>query len=183
MKELSLNILDVAENSVKAEAQNIDIFLEDKNGVLKLVIQDDGCGMKKDFLEQVTNPFTTTRTTRSVGLGIPFLKLAAEQTEGSFYIESVSIEDDSDYHGTKTVAIFHKDHIDATPLGDIISTIVTLIQGNPQLRWNFKHEFENSEVSLDTEELKAVLGEVPLDTPEVLTWIREYLEEQYGATQ
>lgn len=181
MKELSLNILDIAENSVKAGASDITIYLKKNGNALSISIKDNGCGMKQDFLKNVTNPFSTTRTTRSVGLGLPFLKLAAEQTGGYMTISSVPIEEDSKNHGTETVALFYDDHIDAPPLGDIVSTIVTLIQGNADRHWIFHHEFENGEVVLDTAELKAVLGEVPLDTPDVLVWIKEYLEEQYGA--
>ena len=88
MKELSLNILDIAENSVKANASLIQISLQETDGILTLVIADNGCGMKPDILQGVINPFYTTRTTRKVGLGVPLLKLAAEQTGGEVRIES-----------------------------------------------------------------------------------------------
>ena len=132
MKELSLNILDVAENSVKAKASLIEILLTEIGNHLIITIKDDGCGMKKEILEGVTNPFYTTRTTRKVGLGLPLLKMAAEQTGGKMTVESVSEEDNRDAHGTTVTAEFYTDHIDFTPLGDIVSTIVTLIQGHPE---------------------------------------------------
>ena len=179
MKELSLNILDIAENSVKAGADTVRITLTETDNLLTIRIEDNGCGMKKDFLESVTDPFTTTRTTRKVGLGIPLFKLAAEQTDGSFLIESRHVDDHPDDHGTVTQASFHTDHLDFTPLGDVASTLTVLIQGSPGIHWIYSHTTPSGEVSLDTDELKAVLGDVPLNNAEVIAWIGGYLKEQY----
>ena len=178
MKELSLNILDVAKNSVKAGATAIHISLDEKDSVLTLVISDDGCGMSAETLANVTDPFFTTRTTRSVGLGIPLLKLAAEQTGGSFEITS---SDSPENHGTRTQAVFHTDHIDFTPLGDIISTVTVLISGSPDTDWFFTHTTPEGAVELNTPELREALGDVPLDNYEVIRWIEEYLREGYDA--
>lgn len=179
MKELSLNILDIAKNSVKAGADTVYVTLTETDELFTMVISDNGCGMKPDFLKTVTDPFSTTRTTRKVGMGIPFLKLAAEQTGGSFGIESRHESDYPDNHGTVTTAVFNKTSIDFTPLGDIVSSVTTLIQGSPDIRWIFSHKMPHNEVSLDTQELKAVLGDVPLDNLEVILWIKGYLEEAY----
>lgn len=180
MKEISLNILDIAENSVRAGAKNIRIALTETDGVLTIVIGDNGYGMDKEMLARVENPFTTTRTTRSVGLGIPLYKLAAEQTGGGVSIRSVSEKDDPVRHGTTVTAVFHTGHIDCMPLGDIISTICTLIQGAPQIDFCFTHALQGQEVKLDTREMRAVLGdEIPIDSFEVMDWIRKSLEEQY----
>ncbi len=179
MKELSLNILDIAQNSIKANATRVEIKVIEEGQTLKFSISDDGCGMKPDFLRTVTDPFATTRKTRPVGLGIPFLKLAAEQTGGSMEITSKHIEDFPDSHGTTTSAVFYKDHIDAAPLGDIVETVVTLIQCNPDTELSFTHVIEDRTVSLETAELKEVLGDVPLSNIEVILWIKEYLIEQY----
>ena len=149
MKELSLNILDIAQNSVKARAENILIELIEADGKLSLTIKDDGCGMSEETVQNVMNPFYTTRTTRNVGLGIPLLKLAAEQTGGGIKIESVSEIDNPRNHGTTVTAEFFTDHIDCTPLGDIISTVTVLIQGSPDIEWRFEHHFENGKVELD----------------------------------
>ena len=182
MKELSLNILDIAKNSVKAKAAEVRITLTETQDTFKMEIADNGCGMKADFLKTVTDPFSTTRTTRKVGMGIPFLKLAAEQTGGSFSITSVH-ESESEDHGTVTTALFYKNNVDFTPLGDIISTVTTLIQGSPDIRWIFVHTMPQGEVSLDTDELKAVLGDdVPLDNIEVILWIKGYLEDAYASS-
>ncbi len=180
MKELSLNILDIAQNSVKAGADTIKIFLTETVGTLTIEIIDNGCGMKEEFLRNVTDPFTTTRTTRKVGLGIPLFKLAAQQTGGDLTIDSRHKDDFPDSHGTVVKAVFMKTHLDFTPLGDIVSTVTVLIQGQPDIRWIFSHKTDKGEVGLDTEELKAVLGDVPLDTFEVIVWIGEYLKEQYN---
>lgn len=179
MKELSLNILDIAENSIKAKAKKVEIKIIETGDLLTISISDDGTGMKPDFLKAVTDPFTTTRTTRPVGLGIPLLKLAAEQTGGSVEITSKHFEDFPDSHGTVTSAKFYKNHIDAAPLGDIVETIVTLIQCNPDTEFNFVHATQERTVRLDTAELRAILGDVPLNNIEVILWIKDYLKEQY----
>ena len=180
MKELSLNILDIAENSVKAKASLIEILLTQEENILTLIIRDDGVGMSKEVLEGVTNPFYTTRTTRKVGLGIPLLKMAAEQTGGTLTVESVSENDDNINHGTTVTAVFYTDHIDFTPLGDVVSTITTLIQGHPDFDFLFIHKTDEREVTLDTRELRTVLEGVPLNSYDVIKWIEEFLSEQYN---
>lgn len=182
MTELSLNILDIAENSVKARATLIGIALIETPETLTIEISDNGCGMKEDFLLRVTDPFTTTRTTRKVGLGIPFFKLEAEQTGGSFGITSRDEESYPDSHGTVTTALFYKNHLDMLPLGDIPATMVTLIQGNPDIDFVLTHSYPDCEdIELDTRQLREILGEdVPLNTPDILVWIQENLREQYA---
>lgn len=180
MKELSLNILDIAQNSVTAKSSLIEIVLNETDSVLSISIKDDGCGMSKQMVASVTDPFCTTRTTRKVGLGIPLLKLAAEQTGGFLTIESKSIQEFPNSHGTVTTATFNKNHIDFTPLGDIISSITTLIQGLGDINLVYKHSSDNFDVQLDTRVLKDTLGDIPLSTPEVLMWINEFLKEQYN---
>lgn len=179
MKELSLNILDIAMNSVKAGAENILIKLDETADKLILTIKDDGCGMSEETVKNVMNPFYTTRTTRSVGLGVPLLKLAAEQTGGGITINSVSEKDNPENHGTTVTAEFYKNHLDFTPLGDVVSTVTTLIQGSPDIEWKFEHILENGSVELDTKELRAILGDVPLDNFEVIKWMEGYLREGY----
>lgn len=178
MKELSLNILDIAMNSVKAGAKNVDITIDEQGPELNLTIRDDGCGMSPEQLEEVTNPFFTTRTTRKVGMGVPLLKLAAEQTGGKLTVTSRQGEEN---HGTETKALFYTDHIDFTPLGDIVSSICTLIQGSPAIDWHFVHGRDGKTVELDTKELRQVLGDVPLDSYEVIKWIEDYLKEGYSS--
>lgn len=178
MKELSLNILDIVENSVKADASLTEIILNEENGTLVITVKDNGRGMSEDTLKSVTNPFYTTRTTRRVGLGIPLFKLACEQTGGELSITSRERTDELP-GGTEVTAIFNTQHIDFPPLGDVISTLVTLLQGHPDRDFYYSHKKGEASVELDTRELRAVLEDVPLSTPEVLLWVRENLEEQY----
>ena len=181
MKELSLNILDIAQNSIHAEASLVKILLDETDESLKLSIIDNGKGMSEEFLARVTDPFSTTRTTRKVGMGLPLLKLAAEQIGGYMAISSRERSTHPDDHGTEVVAFFYKNHIDFTPLGDVVSTIVSLVQGSPEVDFLFRHTFPDREVSLDTREIREILGdEVPLSSPDVLVWMKESLEEQYG---
>lgn len=180
MKELSLNILDVAENSVKADATLIQIELKETTEELCLTIKDNGCGMTQDIVKGVIDPFYTTRTTRKVGLGIPLLKMAAEQTGGKLSICSRHISEDPENPGTTVTASFFKNHLDFTPLGDVVSTLTTLIQGSPQIDFVFLHETDSGSVGLDTREMRAILGDdVRLNEPDILRWIAGYLREQY----
>ncbi len=180
MKELSLNILDIAENSTKAKAELVEITIFDKNDILTIRISDNGTGMTDETLLSVSNPFYTTRTTRKVGMGIPLFRLSAEQTGGNLQITSKHFEEYPDSHGTTVTATFNKNHIDCAPLGDIVSSVTTLIQGHPEVDFLFNHYLDGECISLDTREIRAVLDGVPLDTFEVLIWIKENLEEQYN---
>ncbi len=180
MKELSLNILDIAENSVKAGATLTEIIIDETDKTLTVIIKDDGCGMDEETVKRVINPFYTTRTTRKVGLGIPFYKLVAEQTGGSLTIDSKCQKEFPENHGTTLTAVFYKNHIDFTPLGDIVATVTTLIQGHPDTDFLFRHTKGENFVELDTRLLRETLGdEVPLSTYEVIKWIEEFLNEQY----
>ena len=182
MKELSLNILDIAQNSVKAGAERLSITLEQTGSELAITIADDGCGMSPEFLASVTDPFTTTRTTRKVGMGIPLFKLAAEQTGGTFAITSKQATQEDPAHGTTTRATFHLDHLDCAPLGDVASTVTTLIQGSPELSLSYRYTVDGKELALSTDEMREMLGpDVPLNAPDVLIWAREYLSQTPGA--
>ncbi len=181
MKELSMNVLDITKNSVKAKATLIGITISETAEELTIAVTDNGCGMTEAMVRSVSDPFCTTRTTRKVGLGIPLLKLAAEQTGGEVKISSRHELTHPSDHGTEISARFYKTHIDFTPMGDIVSTLTTLIQGSPDIDFVFRHTAERGEVTLDTRELRATLGEdIPLSTPEILSWITEYLNEQYN---
>ena len=183
MKEISLFILDIAGNSIRAKASHIILNIVENDDMLSFSITDDGCGMKEDFLKRVTDPFSTTRTTRKVGLGIPFLKMQAELTGGTFEIVSKSEQEYAD-HGTTTSASFMKGSIDYVPLGDIVDTVCTLIHGMGSIDLEYTHTVNGGEVRLSTQELREVLGEdVPLSEPEVIAWIRGYLCEMYETIQ
>ncbi len=174
MKEISLNILDVVGNSIKAKAERIDIWVAESisKDIMELSITDDGCGMAPEFLKRVSDPFTTTRTTRKVGLGIPLLKMAAESCDGSFSITSELGK------GTKVSASFRLSHLDRMPLGDMAETMVTLISADDSIRYVYTHQTDEGTFVMDTLEIRNTLGEeIPLSTPEILGWIREYVKE------
>ena len=180
MDELSLYVLDITMNSVRAGATHIVIELTEQGEWLTFRVSDNGCGMTKEQLDKLSNPFFTTRKTRKVGLGIPFLTMLAEMTGGGVQVTSVH-ESVSKDHGTTTCATFGKNHIDFIPLGDMVETVKTLIQGSPDIDFDYTHKTEHGEVTLSTREMRETLGEeIPLSSPEVLLWAREYLEEGYS---
>ena len=157
----------------------VEIEISESEDQLCIRITDDGIGMKEETLLAVANPFYTTRTTRKVGMGIPLFRFAAEQTGGNLQITSKHFEEYPEHHGTTVTALFFKKHIDFTPLGDIISTVTTLIQGHPAVDFLFTHSYGEKCVSLDTREIRAVLDDVPINTFEILLWIKDNLSEQY----
>ena len=173
MKELSLNILYIAKNSTKAQAINIEITLREstETGMLTIIIKDDGCGMEQDFLASVMDPFTTTRTTRKVGLGLPLFKLAAEQAGGELTIES------EPGHGTTVQATFMIDNIDRMPVGDLAGTFTTLVQGDPDVRFILTCEVDDDGFVADTDEIKEILEGMPITNPQVLVWLSGFVSE------
>ena len=180
MKDLSLNLLDIAENSVKAGATLTQLLLTQEGDILTFQVVDDGCGMTEEILKGVVDPFYTTRTTRKVGLGLPLLRMAAEQTGGTMEVESRHVDAHPDNHGTTVTAVFHTDHIDCPPVGDMTATVTTLIQGHPDTDFLFRHADGETVAELDTRQLREVLGEVSLAEFEVLQWITGYLTDQYN---
>jgi hypothetical protein len=174
MRELSLHLLDIGENGVSAGAQNITItIVEDlRTDRLQLTVEDDGRGMDAAMVEQVTNPFITTRTTRKVGLGIPLLKLAAEQCNGSLQVESTPNV------GTTVKVDFQRSHIDRMPLGDVAGTMLSLLIGWPQVHWVLRYRIDDEEFVFDDAPIKAELGDaLPLSDPKVIGFLRGALRE------
>ena len=174
MLEKSLHILDIVNNSVKANASLISVTVNEakKENLLKISIEDNGCGMDKDFLAQVLDPFRTTRTTRKVGMGLSLFKAAAENTGGNLCIESEKNV------GTKVYVQFVYDHIDRQPLGDMGETMLTLISGNTSIDFVYTHTVDDKIFMLDTREMKSILGEeVSLGSPDVVLWLSEYIKE------
>lgn len=173
MRELSLNVLDIAQNSVSANASLIEIELTEdtQNHDLLIGIYDNGKGMTKEQVESVRDPFFTTRTTRKVGMGIPLFKFAAEMTGGKLEIESeVGV-------GTKVRAYFKNDHLDFTPVGDMTSTMISLITMNLNIDFVYRRKVDSKEFTVDTRQLKEILGDVPLNEPSIAMWITQYINE------
>ena len=173
MRELSLNILDIAQNSISASASLITIEVSENttDNTLLIGIYDNGKGMSEEQVKSVIDPFFTTRTTRKVGMGIPLFKMAAEQTGGSLEIKSeLGV-------GTDVKAYFKTDSVDFTPLGDVASTIQMLITMNTDRDFVYKHTVNEKEFVCDTREIKEILGDVPLDTYEVSQWLKDFITE------
>ncbi len=174
MRELSLNVLDITENSVSAGASliEIDILENTEDKTLSVTIRDNGRGMDEETLRNVRDPFYTTRTTRKVGMGIPLFKMAAEMTGGHLELESqVGV-------GTTISAHFRTDSIDFTPLGDIDATILTLITMHEDIDFVYRFKIDENEFVLKTSDLKAILGEVSFNDVDVRMWLKDYISEQ-----
>lgn len=173
MRELSLHLLDLIENSIEADAGRVEVTVSEDAAQDRLIItvSDDGRGMDAGLAATAVDPFTTTRTTRRVGLGLPLLKAAAERCNGSLKLASRPAE------GTTVTAEFQLSHIDRAPLGDIAATLVTVITAQPTLDITYNHAVGDHHFSLSTVELRAHLGDVPLSDPQVADWLRDYVAE------
>lgn len=182
MEDLSLHILDVAENSLKAGAKQIRIkILEDLEADrLELEVEDDGSGMDPEIAARALDPFVTTRTTRRLGLGLPLLREAARMAGGEVELES------QPGRGTRVRATFQHSHVDRKPLGDMGATVVGILLGGPRIDVLYEHTREGRSFRFDSRELRKKLDPVGLTEPEVLTWIRERVREgllEIGALQ
>lgn len=173
MRELALHILDIAENSISAGANQILIRVEENLAADRLIIQieDNGRGMDAETVARITDPFITSRTTRKVGLGIPFFKAAAEACEGTFKIQSQQGK------GTLVKATFKHSHIDRMPLGDLTGTLMTLIIGSPEIHWVFEYKIDQQHFIFDDCPIKETLMGVSLSEPVVMKFIRNLIKE------
>lgn len=173
MKDIALHIMDIVRNSVEAKAQNVAIIfsLDKGKGTLLIIIKDDGCGMDSDLVKRVTDPFTTTRTTRKVGMGLPLFKMSAEQTGGFLTIKS---EKDK---GTEVLAVFKVGHIDCVPLGDLAGTLTLLISGNPGVNYSLEFFVGDELFELNTSDIQEIIGSSAIGQPKVIRFIKEMIQE------
>ncbi len=173
MRDLSLHLLDIAQNSIRAGARHLEIQIEADAGqdMLRIIVSDDGCGMSPELLEQVTDPFVTTRKTRSVGLGLPLLRELCDIAGGDFKIES---EPGS---GTQLWVSFEISNIDRLPLGDLGQTLIALVMTDPSIDLSLGLSAGDRKDCLKTLDLRQTLEEIPLDSPEVLNWIKSCVQE------
>lgn len=179
MRELALHILDIAENSVNAKADRIRISVNENTPTDKLSISvsDNGKGMDEEMVKNVVDPFVTSRTTRKVGLGIPFLKAAAEACNGGLTINSTLNK------GTRISCTFQRSHLDRMPLGDIVNTITMLVIGYPDIHWIFRYEFNDVMFEFDDEFFKSELGGLPLSEPPFISFLRDHIQEGIAAVK
>ena len=174
MRELSLHILDIAENGITAGADCVHITVDEQRASnrVELSIKDNGPGIPKEMIETVTDPFVTSRTTRRVGLGLSLLAAAAKRCDGEFIIDSAPEK------GTTVNAAFAFDHIDRAPVGDMAATITTLMAGNPNIDFVYFHQINKNDFSLDTREIKRELEGVPLNEPAVIHHLTELIRKE-----
>ena len=172
MKDLSMHILDIVGNSIRSGASLIKVSLEIVVGeeALILCISDNGCGMSSEMVAKVTDPFVTSRTTRKVGLGLPFLKMNAEQTGGSLKIESEKDE------GTLVEALFYKYHIDCIPMGDLKGTMALIMSGNTDVDFVLSLKRGSNTFEIRSSDIKEVLGDVSINHPKVGRFIKEMMD-------
>lgn len=177
MTELSLNILDIVQNSVRAGASLIEISIRESSAddKLELLIRDNGNGIPEYLLSTVDDPFTTTRTTRKTGLGLPLLKYHAQLTGGDIEIKS------KEGAGTEVRAYFGLSHIDRQPLGDISGVLIILISANPDIDFLYTHETDNGSYSFSTIETKQALETDKLDDYSLLRDLKEMIKENLSA--
>lgn len=173
MNELSLHILDICQNSIKANASLIEIMIDESTftNTFTILIKDNGCGMNQKTLSQVSDPFFTTRTTRKVGLGVSLFKMATELTEGSFEITS------EENIGTSIKAVFKHNHIDRAPLGNISETMSVLVLNEADIDIYFEYNFNQKKYIFDTREVKKVLEGIPFTNYDVIMWIKNNIKE------
>jgi Signal transduction histidine kinase len=173
MKELSLHILDLVQNSIAAGASLIKITIREdiRENVLMISIEDNGRGMDESTIEKAKNPFFTSRTTRKVGLGIPLFMAAAQRCEGDFKISSLPGK------GTTIEATFKHSHIDRAPIGNMWDTLTGLIMCNENIDFEYVHVYNGKVFEMKTCDLKKVLKGVPISSPQVIGWINEYLKD------
>ncbi len=173
MKEFSMHILDIVQNSVRAKATEVTVVLiEDvNNNIFSFSVLDNGCGMSEEMLANIRDPFTTSRTTRKVGLGIPMLEQTCEMCGGGLELTSeLGV-------GTKLKASMQYDNIDRPPLGEFESSIQIMVIGNPEIDFKFIYRYNENEYELDMKEVKEVLDGVSLSDPEVITWLKDNIYE------
>jgi len=175
--ELSLHILDIMQNALEAGASRIELAIEEElsKDLLRIAITDNGRGMDKATLERARDPFFTTRSTRRVGLGIPLFAATAERCNGSFRIESTPGE------GTIVAATFQHSHIDRPPIGDMVTTLLSVILAQEHVDLCYRHQVNGRKFEFDTEEVRTRLGEVPISHPLVRKWLKGYLQEGLSA--
>jgi len=173
MKEISLHILDIVENGIGAGADVIQILLQENrlDNKLLLSISDNGRGIPPEIIHKVTDPFYTSRTTRRVGLGLSLLKAAAERCNGTFLISSTLGK------GSETSASFEYNHIDRAPIGDIAGTLGTLMMGNPDIDFVYKHMVNGKEFEMDTRDIKKDLQGIAIADPQVIQHLVKIIRE------
>lgn len=171
MIEFALNVLDLIQNSVTANATLIEVRIEETENRFIFEIEDNGKGMPPEMAATASDPFTTSRTTRRMGFGLPFVRQLCDMTDGTFALESQLGK------GTLVRAEMVLDHLDRPPLGDIAGIMHSAILSNQPTDFLFRYRVQGDEFELDTRQVKEVLDGLPLRTPQVSAWLRESIAQ------
>lgn len=174
MRELADNIMDIAQNSISAGATltQVHVKVSHADNTVTLRFTDNGCGMSEEMVRTVTEPFTTTRKTRKVGLGLPLLKMTAEMTGGEMHITSALGV------GTEVTATFGLDHIDRPPMGDVAGAWFSLVVMNPETDFLFTYDFDGRTFTFDTRIIRETVAPLPLNQMEISAWIKDCISQE-----
>ncbi|MBQ3157971.1 MAG: sensor histidine kinase [Clostridia bacterium] len=174
MRELSDNIMDIAQNSISAGASltQVHVIVSHADNLITFIFRDNGCGMSEEMVKSVTEPFTTTRRTRKVGLGLPLLQQTAMMTGGEMSITSqLGV-------GTEVKASFGLDHIDRPPMGDVAGAWFSLVLMNPDTDFLFTYDYDGKLFTFDTREVREAVAPLPLNQMEIAAWIKDCLQSE-----
>jgi len=176
VRELSLHILDLLQNGLEAGATRLELEINEDaaRNLLTIIVADNGRGMDAETLRRVSDPFFTTRTTRHVGLGVPLFKAAAQRCQGDLVLTS------QPGVGTKVVVTFQRDHLDRAPIGDLPSTLLSVLLAHQDCELVYRHRVEGRLFAFDTAEIRQALGDVPLTHPQVRAWLEDFLRQGYA---
>ena len=177
MNNISLYILDIVQNSIKSHSSVVDVTIDinEDNGLLLIEILDDGDGMNEDALKKVFDPFYTTRDNRDVGLGLPLFKELCEICNGRLEIESeIGV-------GTKVQCQLDLNSLDLPPLGDLTDLVLTIILNDEDVELVFKYKKNNKHLIISTYEIKSKLENVSIQNPIVISWLKEFIKENFNS--
>ena len=173
MKELSMHVYDLMENSTAANSTQVELTIRDslKDNIYAFTIKDNGKGMSPEFLAKVTDPWTTSRTTRKVGLGLPLIKMNTENAGGGMKIESEVGK------GTELNFWFQHDHLDRPPMGDLAGSLVMLFSAHEDIHFIYKHITDDGEFVFDTDEIKEALDGMSMTDVSIMKYLKEMIQE------
>ena len=173
MEDIAMHILEILMNSIGAGASIVLLKIRNsfKDDVIEIEVDDNGKGMSKEKAEKAASPFHTSRTTRKIGMGLAFLKGLCDTCNGEFKIES------EEGVGTKVIAKIQKSHIDTPELGDLGEISMDILQGNEDLNYTLEYNSDVGSFIFSLEEIKELLGGVSINEPEILLWIKDYINQ------
>ena len=174
IEELDMHLLDLVQNAYSADSTRVDVkvICDDTLDRLTMSVSDDGQGMDEDTLERVRRGYYSTKSEDSVGLGIPLLRETAQHCDGRFSIESQPGK------GTNVAAVFRRSHVDLPPFGNLAATFLNILVTAGSRYVSISFQCDGNELELDTAALSDLLGELPLQHPDVIRFLKAYIAER-----